>query len=206
MLIQTGAIPAPQMATDCVINAKRVDTVPSAHVSASPGLGDPPQGRRFQGCMVIPAGSGGGVENRTEGGPVRSGLVNLIVVPVRPRMPRMREVGRLVEVGPFAAHEWEPRLGRVSAGTVPSAAAQGWVAPLRATNPNQQARAKAAARTASHHEHPTTPNPNALATREHELRGPSAASELLRLTCTWHARCASRTSGEARLIRSACRM
>ena len=26
-------------------------------------------GRRFQGCMVIPAGSGGGVEYRTEGGP-----------------------------------------------------------------------------------------------------------------------------------------
>ena len=31
----------------------------------------------------------------------RSGLVNLIVVPVRPRMPGMREVGRPVEGDPW---------------------------------------------------------------------------------------------------------
>ena len=49
--------------------------------------------------MVFPAGSGGGVEYRTEGGPCGSGLVNLIVTPDRPRMPRMREVGRPLEVG-----------------------------------------------------------------------------------------------------------
>ena len=50
--------------------------------------------------MVIPAGSGGGVEMHSEGGPV-SGLApfDLIATPGWPRMPRMREVARPVEVG-----------------------------------------------------------------------------------------------------------
>src|SRR6266540_435106 len=31
-------------------------------------------------------------------------------------MPRMREVGRPARPGPFAAHEWEPRLGSATLG------------------------------------------------------------------------------------------
>jgi hypothetical protein len=53
----------------------------------------------FQGCMRIPAGSGGGVEYSSEDGALSPRLVDLIATLGRPRMPRMREVARPAEAG-----------------------------------------------------------------------------------------------------------
>ncbi len=49
--------------------------------------------------MVIPAGSGGGVEFSSGGGFVEPGPVVLIATSGWPRMPRMREVAGPVEAG-----------------------------------------------------------------------------------------------------------
>jgi hypothetical protein len=50
------------------------------------------------GCMVITAGAGGR-RDPLWGGPGGPDPVALIATPGRPRMPRMREVARPVEVG-----------------------------------------------------------------------------------------------------------